>query len=296
MRAISTALQTHLDSGTTTLCNCWRLRMQSGETLGFTDHDLPLSFDGTTFEAQAGFTGSEIESSLGFSVDNMEAKGALQSTRLDETRLRRGDFDHAEVELWRVNWSDVTQRVLLRKGHLGEVKTGGGAFEVEVRGLSHLLNHPKGRIYQFACDAELGDERCGVNLSISAFSDGGSVASVNEAELVLNGVAFADDWATRGTIVFLSGEGVGKTLRVKRHRLVNGQTRVSLWATPPFAVAPGDAVTLRAGCDKQFGTCRNKFANGVNYRGFPHMPGNDFVFSYAKEGESKNDGNSRPLF
>ncbi len=293
MRLISSALQSHIDSGTTTLCNCWRLRLKTLETLGFTDHDEPLNFDGTVFEAAAGFTGSEIESSLGFAVDNLDAKGALQSTQLDEARLRNGDFDHAEVEVWRVNWSDPSQRVLQRKGHLGEVTTGSGGFEAEVRGLAHLLNQQQGRVFQFGCDAILGDTRCGVNINEAALSDAGTVASIDDAELVLSGIGFADDWATRGTIAFTSGAGVGKTLSVRRHRLVSGQTRVSLWAVPTFVIAPGDSVILRGGCDKQFATCRAKFSNGVNFRGFPHMPGTDFVLSSPDQGDSTNDGGRR---
>jgi uncharacterized phage protein (TIGR02218 family) len=293
MRLISPALQTHLNMGTTTLCNCWRMRLKSGETFGFTDHDNALSFDGTVFEAAAGFTGSEIESSLGFSVDNLEAKGALQSSQLDEARLRNGDFDHADVEVWRVNWSDPSQRVLQRKGHLGEVTTGNGGFEAEVRGLAHLLNQPQGRVYQFGCDAILGDVRCGIDLNAAGFSDAGTVVSLADAELVLSGIGFVDEWATRGSIGFTSGAGAGKTLSVRRHRLISGQTRVSLWATPTFSIVAGDAVILRAGCDKQFTTCRAKFSNGVNFRGFPHMPGTDFVFSSPLQGDSTNDGGKR---
>jgi uncharacterized phage protein (TIGR02218 family) len=157
MKSLPPLLQAHLASGTTTLCHCWRVTLKSGEKLGFTDHDVALAFDGTTFEADAGFTASSIESSLGLSVDNLDVEGALQSAKLDETRLRAGDFDHAEIEIWRVNWQDVSQRVLLRKGHLGEVTYGEGAFKAEVRGLSHLLSQQKGRLYQYGCDAELGD-------------------------------------------------------------------------------------------------------------------------------------------
>ena len=42
------ALQAHLDSGTTTLCHCWRVTLKSVRQLGFTDHDVALDFDGTT--------------------------------------------------------------------------------------------------------------------------------------------------------------------------------------------------------------------------------------------------------
>jgi uncharacterized phage protein (TIGR02218 family) len=137
MKIIPVALQAHLDGGVTTLCHCWRLALKSGEVFGFTDHDRVLVFDGTSFEAQSGFTASEMEQAVGLSVDNLEAEGALSSSVIDAVRLRRGDYDHATVEIWRVNWSDVVQRVLLRRGYIGEISHDGRKFTAELRGLTH---------------------------------------------------------------------------------------------------------------------------------------------------------------
>jgi uncharacterized phage protein (TIGR02218 family) len=293
MRTLPPGLQTHLDSGTTTLCHCWRITLKSGEKLGFTDHDVNVSFDGTVFEAQTGFTASSIESSLGFSVDNMEAEGALQSSKLEDARLKAGDFDHAEIEVWRVNWQSVAQRVLLRKGHLGEVTTGDGAFTAEVRGLAHVLSQQKGRLFQFGCDAELGDVRCGVNLSAVAHTDGGVVSSVETSAVILSGIIFSDDWATRGNLRFPTGAGAGRVLSVKRQRKIGTLTRIEFWSAIPFVVTAGDAVQLSAGCDKQFSTCKSKFNNASNFRGFPHMPGTDFVTSFASANDPNNDGGQR---
>jgi uncharacterized phage protein (TIGR02218 family) len=293
MRTLPPGLQAHLDSGATTLCHCWRMTLKTGEKIGFTDCDVVLNFDATVFEADAGFTASSIESSLGFSVDNMEAEGALQSAKLEDARLKAGDFDHAAIEVWRVNWKDVTQRVLLRKGHLGEVTYGDSAFTAEVRGLAHVLSQQKGRLFQFGCDAEWGDVRCGVNANAAAFVDGGVVTSVEPSAVVLSSIAFVDDWATRGTMNFTSGAGNGRTLGVKRQRNMGALTRVEFWAALPFNVAVGDTVQLRAGCDKQFSTCQNKFSNGPNFRGFPHMPGTDFLTSFVSANDPNNDGGKR---
>jgi uncharacterized phage protein (TIGR02218 family) len=293
VKTLSPSLQAHLDSRTTTMSHCWRLTLQGGSTLGFTDHDNDLIFDGTTYEADAGFTASSIEASLGLSVDNLEAQGALQSARLDEVRLAAGDFDHAEIEVWQVNWADVTQRVLLRKGHLGEVTFGNGTFQAEVRGLVHVLNQDKGRLFQYGCDADLGDARCGVAMVGPQRVDAGVVASVEAAAVSLTGIAFEDDWATRGKISFTTGQGAGKTLVVKRARRNGTVMRVELWQRLPFVVAAGDAVELFVGCDKQFATCRDRFTNAVNFRGFPHMPGTDFVAGFAASNDPNNDGSKR---
>ncbi len=294
MRTLPAGLATHLAQDATTLCSCWRITKIDGSRLGFTDHDRSLSFDGTAFEAQSGYTGSEIESSLGLSVDNLEAAGALESTRLDEQQLKAGDFDHAEIEIWRVNWQDVSQRLLVRKGHLGEVTYGGGRFTAEVRGLAHLFNQTKGRLYQYGCDAELGDQRCKINLDDTAFRATGTVAISEGASLELSGTAgFADDWFTRGLCEFTTGTNAGRKFRIKRHNAIGAVTRIDLWQPPSQAVQVGDVVVLRAGCDKQFKTCGEKFANSENYRGFPHMPGNDFVMQVASAEDANNDGGRR---
>ena len=92
-----------------------------------------------------------------------------RSDRLNEDDLAAGLFDDAAIEIWRVNWADTAQRVLMRSGSLGEVRRSGAAFTAEVRGLAHYLQQPKGRLFQSGCDADLGDARCGVDLDDPAF-------------------------------------------------------------------------------------------------------------------------------
>ena len=104
MKTLVAGLQSHLDSGATTLCWCWRLTRRDGVVYGFTDHDRDLAFDGTVFEAVAGFTATEIRDSVGLSVDNLEVESALSSDRLDEAGLAGAKFDEARIEIFRVNW------------------------------------------------------------------------------------------------------------------------------------------------------------------------------------------------
>ena len=47
-----------------------------------------------------------------------------------------------------------------------------------------------------------------------------------------------------------------------------------------------------ATCDKRWTTCRERFGNGLNFRGFPTAPGEDFLTLYPSEGE-RNDGGRR---
>ena len=90
MKTLSLALQAHLDEATTTLSGCWRISRIDGVTLGFTDHDRVLTFDGTNFEPESGFAASEVRSGSDLSVDEQDAEGVLTSDRITETDIVDG--------------------------------------------------------------------------------------------------------------------------------------------------------------------------------------------------------------
>ena len=296
MKKLLPALQAHLDSGATTLAWCWRLFRRDGNRLGFTDHDRDIIFDDTTFEAAAGMTTTEIKDSVGLSVDNLSVESALSSAHLSDRDLAAGVYDDAKIEIWRVNWSDPVQRVLMRSGSLGEVRRSGIAFSAEIRGLSHYLQQPQGRLYQFSCDATLGDARCRINLNDPVYKATGAISEVASLrQFSVTGLtAFANDWFSRGLCRVVSGVNTGTAIEVKRHNLANNLAMIELWQ--PLADLPviGDSVEVTAGCDKTFRTCAGRFGNGVNFRGFPHMPGNDYVTTVARPGDPANNG--APLF
>lgn len=284
MKTLPADMAVHLSTGATTLCWCWRLLRRDGIVLGFTDHDRDLKFDGTTHEAAAGLEASALKETVGLSVDNLDVHGAVTSQRLDERDLLAGFYDDARVEVFRVNWQDTSQRILMRAGSLGEVQRSDGAFVAEVRGLAHYLQQPKGRLYQFACDADLGDGRCRVNLSAPAYRGAASVVSVvNARRFNVTGLAaFSTGWFTRGVVRFDSGANGGSRHEVRHHEVSVDTVVVELWHKPARALAVGDGLTIMAGCDKALATCRDKFANVVNFRGFAQMPGTDFVTSYVQ--------------
>ncbi len=290
MRAIDPDLQAHLATGATTLATCWRISRADGAVFGFTDHDRALVFDGALFEPETGADGSAISSSADFSVDNSEISGLLSSDRLDAAELLSGRFDGAAVEIWRVNWAAPDERLLLKRGVIGEVSRAGARFTAEIRGASHALDQPRGRLYQRLCDANVGDARCQVDLEQSQYRAMGVVAEVHdEARFEASGLAgFADHWFAHGRLQWTSGANAGTRGHVKAH----AGASLSLWAPAGMGVAVGDAFDIRAGCDKRFETCRAKFANAVNFRGFPAMPGDDFAVSYPLRSDA-NDGGKR---
>mgnify|MGYP000697569866 CR=1 FL=1 len=123
-------------------------------------------------------TASEVRSGSDLSVDAQDAQGVLSSDRITETDILDGRWDNAAVEVWRVNWAAPSQRVLLRRGAIGQIRRGRLAFVAEVRSLAHVLGQTVGRTFQASCDAALGDTRCGVNLEAAAFKGSGAVIDV----------------------------------------------------------------------------------------------------------------------
>jgi uncharacterized phage protein (TIGR02218 family) len=252
-------------------------------TFGFTDHDRQLVFEGTTFEPESGFTASELRSSTDLSVDAQDAEGVLRSDRITETDILDGRWDNAEVEVWRVNWSDTSQRVLLRRGAIGQIRRGRLAFVAEVRSLAHVLGQTVGRTFQATCDAQLGDARCGVDLEDPSYRGNGAVtAALRDRAFVTAGLGgFASGWFTLGTLTWTSGANAGRRAEVAGHALDAGEVTVSLLEAPVRPLAIGDTFVIRAGCDKRLETCRAQFSNVANFRGFPHIPGQDAVIRYA---------------
>jgi uncharacterized phage protein (TIGR02218 family) len=269
VRTLTPALAAELESGVTTLCLCWTITTTAGKVLCFTDHDRDLEFEDLRFPAASGLEPTAIEAALGLSVDNLEAQGALGADGFDAAALERGDYDGAAIAIHLVDWRNPARRLLLRRGTLGEVTRRGASFTAEIRGLTHRLGINRGRIFQHACDAVLGDRRCRVVLDDPRYRAEGSVAElIGRHSFMSAGLeGFADQWFARGTLRWEDGG----TAIVKS----SGRDRVTLWQEAPEGLAAGDRFRITAGCDKQFATCRDKFGNHLNFRGFPQMPGND---------------------
>jgi uncharacterized phage protein (TIGR02218 family) len=274
----------------TTLANVWRVERRDGEVFAFTDHDRPLPFDSIVAEPMQGLSGGAIEKSVGLAADSASIAGALSSEAITEAELSQGLWDGARVDIYRLDWSVPEDRVHVFAGHIGEVRRGVSAFEAELRGLQAALNVPVGRVFSRFCDADLGDARCTKDIEDAAFRGEGVVTEiVGTHAFRASGLgAFADGWFTRGRVVWSDD----RASEIAVHRGETAGALIELIDHPGAHLVLDAAFTIYAGCDKRFETCRAKFANGFNFRGFPHMPGNDVVQSGPIVGD-RLDGGSR---
>lgn len=287
MSAWPRELLDHLEGEATTLCQCWRLTRRDGAVSGFTDHDRMLTVDGTAFSPRSGFSASEARETLGLAADTVDVEGALSSDDLDPDDIAAGRYDGASVETLLVNWRDVARFAVIRRAVIGRITVEDGRFVAELESPKLHLDRPAGRWFRRGCDAELGDQRCRVDMDADALNGAGTVVSVVAGNVVaVDGLdGFAGGWFSHGTLT-----AAGTDFRIVSHRIAGAAVELELWLDAAPMPGAGTAFTVAAGCDKSFSTCKAKFDNHLNFRGFPHLPGNDAAYGYAREGENFDGG------
>ncbi|HYD39112.1 MAG TPA: DUF2163 domain-containing protein [Allosphingosinicella sp.] len=260
----------------TSLAFCWRVQRRDGICLGFTSHDRDLRIDGLVYRSAPGMLPSAISVSDGFEASTLEVAGALASDAISGSDLAAGRWDRAAVALFLVDWEDPDGgRLALARGELGDVAVKANGFEAELRGPAALLERPVVEQTSPECRAELGDRRCRVDIAART-----AVTRVTGVTAE-NGVTVAEAPGEPGAYAFGRLRWIGgANSGLESPILASDGSGLVLQEPPPFAVAEGDLVEIRQGCDKRFATCRARFANAENFRGEPHLPGMDLLTRY----------------
>jgi uncharacterized phage protein (TIGR02218 family) len=92
------------------------------------------------------------------------------------------------------------------------------------------------------------------------------------ADSAMIGTGTPEGYFDNGIITWDTGDNAGRSMEIKSFG-TSGDFVLYLPMVDTIAV--GDTGTAVAGCDKTLATCKATFNNVVNFRGFPHVPGND---------------------
>ena len=286
MRSASSALAAHVTRRYTSLARLWKVIRYDGRVFGFTDHDEDIIYSGIRYRADLGISASNIQQGSNLSVDNLDVTGFLSSGTLTEKDVKGGVWDNAEVRLMEINWADTSMGVLkTKRGWLGQITVADNVYTSEFRGLAAALNASIGEVTGPGCTAQLGDDRCKVDLT-----DYTAIGTVTAAEIDqrvfdtdLSSVivrltpdttgapdlAYFDD----GILTWDTGVNAGLQMDVK-HYTIDGRVELHLPMADP--VSPGDTFIIVAGCTKsRAGMCGPRFGNVINFRGFDFLPGLD---------------------
>ena len=120
-----------------------------------------------------------------------------------------------------VNYEDLGQGILkLRRGWLGEVVIRDGMYVAELRGMTQKLQMTVGEVYAPDCAADLGDARCGVDLT--AIEESGTVSAVSSISAFQTSLLQATGWYDGGELAWTSGANAGQTVAVRSWNAATG--------------------------------------------------------------------------
>ncbi len=264
-----------LDQDVSTSAYIWRLQRQDGVALGFTSHDRDLVVDAFRYRAAPGMVPTSIALSDSLDIDNVEIAGVMTSTAITETDMVAGRWDGALLFISLINWEQPGAEPLpLICGEFGEIGRSGDSFIVEMLGATSFLNEPIAPVTSPTCRAEFGDRQC--KLSVHRHQREGQITSVNGDEIGVAGLAGAASDFIFGSLRFLDGPYCGLS-----YAIIDGQGDVVRLADlPARSMVQGTRILITEGCNKNFATCRDRFANSINFRGEPYLPGNDLLTRY----------------
>ncbi len=267
-------MRVFFDRGLDTVATIWRIFRSDGVALGFTSHDRDLTFNGITHRAAPGMVPAAIRLTSDLSDDNAEVEGILSHNSIRESDLAAGLFDNAAIEIGVVDWENL-ETSLLYSGRIGPIESDAHSFSAELRSMKTTLDLDLVPRTSPTCRAEFCDPRCG--LSLSKFT---SIKQLTAIDVSRNQVQFSDLTAadfTDGRVRFLDGPQTGIVFSILA---IDG---VNLILDRPLSqgIQLGTKAEVTEGCDHTHITCSDRFNNILNFRGEPHLPGNDLLARYA---------------
>jgi uncharacterized phage protein (TIGR02218 family) len=274
-RTISANLKAHFALETTTIALCYKILRADGTVYRFTTHDAEVPYGGEVFSPVGSGSISDLKLTNTLAVDNQDLD--VLYTTITSAELRAGLFDDAEIWTFKINYMAPEDGILkLVYGKLGELEIKDNQAKIEIRSLTQQLTTPIGRILTPECDANLGDTRCKV--SMGPFTHNVSVTSFTSTKkFIASGLASVglDNYFKYGKVQFTSGFNNGVKMQVEVS--TNSTGEITLLESLPFALVNGDTFTAYAGCDRRKSTCKTRFSNVVNFRGFDGLPGLDKI-------------------
>lgn len=187
-----------------------------------------------------------------------------------------GGFDGATVRIdkcFMSEWGDCATNgtMMWFEGRTSDINFGRTTVTMQVHAFTELLNQQMPRdVYQPGCVNTLYQPTTCKALK-SVFASGGVAQSGCTRSMIIFGPGGPPDgYFTLGSILFTSGANAGISRSITEHTSSSGVLRVP--RPFPAAPAPGDTFTAYPGCDKAMATCRDKFHNLKNFRGWPFVP------------------------
>lgn len=256
------------------MADLYTFTLRNGSIYRFTNYDIDLSYGGQKY-AKKGllFKRNGVSLTTGIKVDSLEVTIYSQDFKMLSVGflqlVANGGLDGANLELNRLFFTNPLTPVgslWVFSGRVSESVVTRFEAKLQINSDTELLNIQMPRnLYQPSCVHAVYDTGC---MASKAYVSK-TVATSSTKQLIYSSrISQANGWFNEGIIEFTSGANAGVKRTIKTHY----NNTLTLVLSLPNMPQIGDSFTLLAGCDRTMGTCRTKFNNITNFRGYPYIP------------------------
>lgn len=293
MKTIPVALQSAYESRSLTVAIGLFFLRTDGRPFGFTSHDQSITLDVSAwwdgaagssssssdspdpaafvFDARQGLDASNIVTTAGLDVDNLDMTTLDDGTLFDRDEIFQRKWQNAKFWLFRYDYETATSTAdveVLIRGTVGETTISQNTIRVEMRGLAQKLQQSIGAVTSKQCRARLGDAKC--TRDLTEFTHEFTITSVTDKRRFTCSAATQEtDYFGEGLVTWQTGANESVTVKVAEFDGGEFTLVLPLWLDAEV----GDVITAIAGCRKRLvEDCGTKFDNVINFQGEPHAP------------------------
>ncbi|WP_344709812.1 DUF2163 domain-containing protein [Sphingomonas humi] len=248
--------------------------LQRPDGVGFaaTSNDQPLAVGTMTFEPDVDLRPTTLVLSERLIGSKLQIEGSATGPAMPVADLFNGRWNGASLQLLSADWSQNSEGNFLCEGRLGSVRLDAGRMTMTIDvGPASSANQPCVQTSP-ECRALLGDNKCRIDMrsrrrraTVTAIDDRGiSIDTIDIEPFVM------------GRLRWLSGANCGLEQRI----IAADGAHLVLQTSEGSEIGVGDCVVLTEGCDGRRATCSERFANVVNFRGEPDLPGSQILLRF----------------
>lgn len=273
---------------------CVRLEAVDGSSRRFatTPTDLKMS-NGTVYLSGSGYEFSGNGSTTSFAASSLDLSGILGNvaSKIPQDELASGKWDSSRGYIFATSWNlPIEDEEPIGKYIFGKSEQVDDRYTIQYMSLIDATSQSVGRSVTPQCVATLFDQnidgtvipahasRCTGPRSapdgpdIADYIVTGTITSVTDQYMFTDSTRpEVSAWFDYGEIRFLTGDNAG--LAPIRVKAFTAGGVILLQDALFYLPQPGDEYEMIPGCDKNLdGDCVNKYGNGGNFFGFPHVP------------------------
>ncbi len=311
MKNISDELKADLAESPLTVTLCWAFSLPNKpDSMGMPTYfrmtalDRPVEVAGYVYRPYMGGEVSAITVAINESTGAPDIVIIMDEITIKSSDVRMGFWDDAQLDIFLVNYKNPEHGIMeFPSGWLGDIQIDGQVMKAPILTLQNKLEFQLGDIYTITCRAKLGDKTgdplfgeenlCKLDLQqegIYKFSN--NIVETVDATYPRNkfsctSLVKESGFFNYGMLVFTGQEenqNKNLPMEVKVWQNVSGVRWFTMFLDFPYDIAVGDVFKVYIGCDKLWATCVTKFANWINFRGHPYIPGQNLTYGYKTFG------------